>query len=753
MLVATVLCAWILVSLACQGKAQKVERLLASGRAYFEEQKYPEAVIQFKNAVQQDPKSVEGHFELGRCYLRMNNPTEAFKAFSRALDLNPNLREARMQVGNLSLLFGDLIHAEAVGRVMVDQDEGDWEGWVLLARVAMLQQDDEAAGAALAAALSQAPREILPRILQGRLLERKGEADRAGAHYEDLWRQFPESFEVERVLYQFYAAQGRDAEFSALAEQNLPRKAHRVERLSFLAGLYLQMGKPRQAASVLSEALDEEPENPALRLLAGGVFLTGGDAAEAERQWRKGLDLDKGNRRIREGLAELLLRQERLTEAEGEARQLLDQDPGNRDALLLLGRVAFAGKRYGEAQNWFRKVLDRYPGNASAHLLLGMCYASTGERPLAVQNFREALGDPGVGARARRALGELYLQGGELQLAEEMLAPLAAETPPEKDVVILLSEVLRRQGRAGEAMALLEREGASYPVDKAFPLQKGRVRLTMKDPEGAGRFFREALKLDPASQEAVFRLAQITLQKDGPEAAAEWIGSRLPDMVDKAPFYHLLGQIALGQGRPEEAEGYWRRALDADPNQLEGYLALASLYLRLETGDKALQIAADLEAREPKSPAGPMLQGMILESVGKNREAMARYERALSIQPDFAPAANNLAYLLVEERNDVQRALPLAEKARKGLPDNPAVADTLGWVFQKMGLPHKAMNLFLEAVEQMPDHPTVHYHLGVAYASLGKDELARESLARALVISGTFPEADDARRRLGLTGE
>jgi len=616
-----------------------------------------------------------------------------------------------------------------------------------------MQGDDARAAEAIAMAMKEAPQEVLPQIMEGRLLEKKGEVDRAGERYERLWRQFPESFEVEQVLFQFYAAHGKQDKMASLAEQTLQKEAHRSRRLPFLAHLYLQMGKPREAATVSVMALENAPGDPDLRLLAGRAFLAQGDVEKAEAQWRKGLDLAREDGRIRAALSELFLRQERLEEAETLIQESLALDPGNVEALLLMGRIRLFQRRYADAQKFFQDTLERSPENAAAHYFLGLGFAQEGQRILAVQNLQKALDKNPSMETARKALAELHLEGGEVKMAEDLLAPLVNQKKADKETVILFSEVLRREGRHEEAMSLLESEEVSYPLDKAFPLQKGRIRMTAKDPDSAARFFQDALRLDPASREAVFRTAQILLQREGPERATSWIETKLPDMESKAPFYDLLGKIALRSGDAGKAEEYLKKALDADPNLLDGYLSLASLYLMQETKEKALQIAEDLGKKKPDSPVGPMLQGMILESMGQIDPAIDQYEKVLSVRPDFGPAANNLAYLYLEKRNDRDRALPLAEKARKQLPDNPAVADTLGWVYEKMGLHQKALNLFLEAVEQLPNHPTVYYHLGVAYAGLGQNEQARESFGKALAMPGGFPEAEEAKKQLeNLTG-
>ena len=59
---------------------------------------------------------------------------------------------------------------------------------------------------------------------------------------------------------------------------------------------------------------------------------------------------------------------------------------------------------------------------------------------------------------------------------------------------------------------------------------------------------------------------------------------------------------------------------------------------------------------------------------------MEAYERILAENPRFAPAANNLAYLLSETGGDKERALQLAHVAKEAAPDEPHISDTLGWI-------------------------------------------------------------------------
>ena len=137
-----------------------------------------------------------------------------------------------------------------------------------------------------------------------------------------------------------------------------------------------------------------------------------------------------------------------------------------------------------------------------------------------------------------------------------------------------------------------------------------------------------------------------------------------------------------------------------------------------------------------------------IEAEGKTAEARTMYERALEINPDFAPAANNLAWMLLQENEDLDRALELAKRAKKQLPDDPNVADTLGLAFLAKGFYPSAISELSDAAEKMPEHPTVLYHLGLAHWKNGDKQEAQAALDKALKIKLDFPEKKKAEKLL-----
>ena len=141
--------------------------------------------------------------------------------------------------------------------------------------------------------------------------------------------------------------------------------------------------------------------------------------------------------------------------------------------------------------------------------------------------------------------------------------------------------------------------------------------------------------------------------------------------------------------------------------------------------------------------------GSVLEARNDWQQAEDLYKKALEIQPDYPLAANNLAYLMLEHGGNVNVAFSLAQTARKGLPNLPNSADTLGWAYYQQGAYNAAIEALQEAVKGSPDSATYHYHLGMAYQKANNLPMAKKEFASALQINPKLSQADEINKLLG----
>jgi len=215
-----------------------------------------------------------------------------------------------------------------------------------------------------------------------------------------------------------------------------------------------------------------------------------------------------------------------------------------------------------------------------------------------------------------------------------------------------------------------------------------------------------------------------------------------------AVIHNLKGKLLLAKKENSSAEDAFKIAIKENPDFIQPYYSLAKLYLAEKKEDKAIEQLEAILSKNSEQTAPHMLLGIIFDTQKKFDISEKHYRAALKINPEFAPAANNLAYLLADQQKDINEALNFAQKAKEKLPKDPGVMDTLGWIYYKKGLYDSAISEFTDSLKQLPENATIHYHLGLAYKKKGKKDLAIKELEKALSLDAGFSGAEQARKIL-----
>jgi len=127
--------------------------------------------------------------------------------------------------------------------------------------------------------------------------------------------------------------------------------------------------------------------------------------------------------------------------------------------------------------------------------------------------------------------------------------------------------------------------------------------------------------------------------------------------------------------------------------------------------------------------------------------AKEQFAAVVEAEPENVVVLNNLAWLLWNKDN-AEGALPYAERAVELAPSSPGVADTAGIVHLKLGNTGRALTLLRDAAAGLPDNAEVQYHYAQVLAALGKNDEAREVLARVLSKGTDFSERAEAEALL-----
>jgi tetratricopeptide (TPR) repeat protein len=212
----------------------------------------------------------------------------------------------------------------------------------------------------------------------------------------------------------------------------------------------------------------------------------------------------------------------------------------------------------------------------------------------------------------------------------------------------------------------------------------------------------------------------------------------------------VLGSMNFQSKNYATSQAEFERAIQIDPNSIQAYLGLGKVFEAQGQSDLAIaryQKALDLQ---PKFPALATIIGNLYLNKGDLETARKYFAQALASNSNFAPAIANTAWVDAQEDKDLDIALGMAQKAKSLEPEVPSITDTLAWVMYKRGNYAGAMPLLREAIEKVPDSGEFHYHLGMTLVASGQKMKGKEELEAALHLKLDSANEQQVRQALAL---
>jgi len=695
-------------------EAKKTQHL-EQGDKYFAKAQFREAIIEYRNVVQIDGKNARAYRQIAFAHYELGEFAQALPYLVKVQELDPEDRDARLKLGSVYLVARQPAKAREQAAVVLGKDPKNFEALLLWAGTASTPQEVDAAILRLEGARAQYGDKAKLHMGLGTLYLKKNDMVNAERGLREAVAKEPKSVEAHTVLGDLYvmkqdAAQA-EREYRAAAELAPAGSSPRLK----LANFYFAFRKPEEGRRILVEMTEKAPD-----------FLPA---------WRR--------------LAEVALNERKYDESVKALDAVFKRSPSDLEGRLLRGKVHLAKGETTEAIEEFQKVLKLEPRFAQARYQLALAYLRTGNVQSAKAALKEATTTNPDFTDAVLLQAELDMQAGAYQPAIEALEQLVARQPNEIRAYVGLGAVYLAKRDPVKAAGAYRKVVALAPKDPRGPHLLGvALRVQGKNAE-AKKEFEASLAFAPGYVEPLAQLVSIAFAEKKPDVALERVQRQITLVPNSGELQFLLGQVHRARGDLSRAETAYLKALELEPQQIGPYLQLGELYAAKGDYDQALAKLEGALRVNPGSLQALMLSGVIYEKVkGDFAKGQAAYEKALAVDPRFAPAANNLAYLLTARGGDKERALQLAQMAKEASPDDPSISDTLGWILYNRGVYQRALTLLKESAAKLPENPEVQYHLGMAALKVGDTETAKKSLAAATAAPTNFVGKDEDRQAL-----
>ena len=440
----------------------------------------------------------------------------------------------------------------------------------------------------------------------------------------------------------------------------------------------------------------------------------------------------------------------------GMARRLSDLEPSDGEAATIAAAILIDRNDVAEALRYSRRAFASDSEINPAALLND--YAAQPDETKA--RIRQLLGELAVNypddPRSLFAMALLEWRSGNIGVAKEGLRALFTVDPYHERGTLLITEIRLQADdpRAFETLltaievtdsALLRYQYARYLLGRQ-ELENAKAQfdiLVLAPQPNIDHLISAALVDIELSQpmSALVHLDRVLAGRQRISDAYFFRGLALMQVQDTVQALDAFARVApssnyaralreaanllISNGDINTTNVFFERQRVTHPQGREISFTFHADTLEALGSDEARNVLTTALSEFPKSTRLLFARATLLERRGLFNQAETDYRQILNLAPGDAGALNALGYALTNNTTRFSEAADLLEEALTKDPRNPAIIDSLGWAYFKLGKKKRAELLLKEAYKQYPD-PEVAAHLIELLWSQGRTLEARD---------------------------
>ena len=509
--------------------------------------------------------------------------------------------------------------------------------------------------------------------LKADLIRVEGEIDGVDAAVSKA-REFaetdPDNNFYDLVSAEIYEKAGRAGDALVLLEKAIAARPSDDGLTIALSRVYTRTGDFAKAEAVLTGRLKVDPKNSAVSAALAPLYATTGRIEDAKRVFSDLLSQRPNDVATLIGLADIAITQKQWQEAAdyiNRARSAAPNDPAPGIALINL---------YGLRQDWKNaaatpaELAQKFPANPDVLDGQGRVQIAAGDTAGAISTYKHAheivpnslpilsrylalLTGVKEFAETRTVLqaaldrdpkngslkGDLIRVEREIGGLEAALAKARdfARNDPENSLYDIVSaELYEKAGRAGEAVALLEKATTARPSDDGLITALSQLYVRTKEPAKAEAVLSTRLKADPKDFGVRSVLGSFFLEQKNYDAAISEYTRLVSERPADAAALNNLAWLYQQKGDLGKARGLAERAVAAAPRAAQVDDTFGWILLAQGEADKAVTYLSAASLSAPRNPDIQYHLAVALHRVGRAADAQATLETLLGSGVSFA---------------------------------------------------------------------------------------------------------------------
>ncbi|MGZ8185041.1 MAG: XrtA/PEP-CTERM system TPR-repeat protein PrsT [Methylobacter sp.] len=591
------------------------------------------AIIELKNAIQQNPDYLAAHILLGQAYLIENDIAAAEYELSLAEKLGAD--KSLIVTSQAQLYLSQIRYGLLLKEIDPDLYNNTIKPELHLyrghAHLQLNQLNEALQEYEKAAHLN--PEQAEPILGKANVFMRQGNRGGASQAVDKAIQMEPKNADAWYVQASLQHANGELETAIKSYNKAIEILPEHLDARTARAGALMDMAKDDQAVADLEYLRKKYPFAPKAAYLHA-VLLERNNQKEASR---KELEI----------AADILnkIKPEFLTQ--------------HLQSLMLAGLVNYSLERFEQASSYLRKYIEQFPGQPGPYKLLG----------------------------------SILLANGEAGKVIELLEPALIYAPNDYKFMLLLGTAYMQTGRHDKANSMLEKASALETHGDSIHTELGLNRLAMGQEDLAIEELEMATKNKPENTKAGITLMIIYINR-GENTKALKIAKLMHEHApENLTLLNLLGTAQLAAGQNESARLSFEKAISLDSNFITAQLNLSKLDVAEKKTDQAIQRMTKLNQNFPGDIAILIELAQVYQTEKHYDKATELLEKARKLAPKSLPAILALIDLKLKV-GKYSEALRVANDGQEISPHDPQLLEALARSYMATGNRDKATAIF-----------------------------------------------------------
>ncbi|MCQ8127728.1 XrtA/PEP-CTERM system TPR-repeat protein PrsT [Methylomonas rivi] len=333
--------------------------------------------------------------------------------------------------------------------------------------------------------------------------------------------------------------------------------------------------------------------------------------------------------------------------------------------LMLSGLVNYSLQRFDLAAEYLRQYVKNYPGQPGPYKLLA----------------------------------SILLNKNEPETVIDLLRPVVASHPNDHRLLFLLGTAYMNVGKHDQANDLLEKASAGEGGSESIHAEVGLNRLSMGQETLAIQELETAIQKNPGNTQAGIPLVAIYI-RNGEGQKALRVAQGLHDKMSKnLTLLNLLGTAQAATQNLKQARRSFEKAVELDPAFITAHINLSKLDVAEKKIDPAKQRLLKLNQQFPDNIAVLIELSTVDQAAGNNDSANQWLDKARILDPKSMPVLLAQMDLKLKTGRALE-ALAIGEAAELIDRENPQLLQALARSYLASDNREKALSVYRRMADQ-----------------------------------------------------